>query len=156
MAPPQKKTASSVRDGDLRFGVPVTSFPRAGDHLIAGPRSFGPDGGHHGRGGGDPAIRRRVGLASRRRVQSDPAFVGAGVRREVALESTSTDLIVDPVRRNPAVTPPVSRHAPRDRGLATLPVVDGPPRSEHPSSSDRDPGSMARAFPTSLGRPSPE
>ncbi|MYR32853.1 LysR family transcriptional regulator [Nocardiopsis alba] len=80
------------------------------------------------------------------RAQSDLAFDGAGVRRDVAFESMSADLIVDLVRQNLAVTLLASRCAPRERGLVVLPVVDGPSRAEYLSWSDFNPGPAARAF----------
>lgn len=85
------------------------------------------------------------------RVPSDLAFQAAGVRREVAFEAMSTDLILDLVRQglviallSPAVIPAGSDD------LRTIPVVAGPTRVEYLAWSSFNPVPAAQAFLDSL------
>ncbi|UFU05595.1 LysR substrate-binding domain-containing protein [Ruania halotolerans] len=80
------------------------------------------------------------------RAQSDLAFEAAGLERHVAFEVMATDLMMALVRANLAITFLPSRFVPEDPGLATVPVVDGPARSEYLAWSDFNPSPAARAF----------
>ncbi|WP_090056050.1 LysR family transcriptional regulator [Lentzea fradiae] len=65
------------------------------------------------------------------RTQSDRAFAGAGLHREVAFEVTTAELMAGLIREALAVAVLPSRYTPRLSGVTTLPVVDGPSRVEH-------------------------
>jgi len=65
------------------------------------------------------------------RVQSDQAFEGAGLRREVAFEVTTAELMAGLIGEGLAVAVLPSKYAPRLSGVVTVPIVDGPSRVEH-------------------------
>lgn len=65
------------------------------------------------------------------RAQTDHAFREAGLRREVAFESTTVELILGLVRERLAVALLPSALAPALSGLAMIPVDNGPTRTEH-------------------------
>ncbi|MGJ0204876.1 LysR substrate-binding domain-containing protein [Leucobacter sp. gxy201] len=81
------------------------------------------------------------------RAPSDLAFHAAGVRRDVAFEAMSTDLILDLVRQglviallSPAVVPTGADD------LRTIPVAGGPTRTEYLAWSAFNPAPAAQAF----------
>lgn len=80
------------------------------------------------------------------RDQSDPAFVAAGVHREVICESMATDVTLDLVRQNLAVTLLPSRYACRFPDLVSLSISDGPSRVEHLAWNDFNTRPAALAF----------
>lgn len=84
------------------------------------------------------------------RVQSDLAFGASRVRRDVAFEAMGTDLILDLVRQGLAVAmlPPAVVRTQDD--LRTIPVTDGPARTEYLAWSDFNPSPAASAFLSSL------
>ncbi|GHH31760.1 LysR family transcriptional regulator [Lentzea cavernae] len=65
------------------------------------------------------------------RVQSDQAFEGAGLRREVAFEVSTAELMAGLIGEGLAVAVLPSKYAPRLSGVVTVPIVDGPSRVEH-------------------------
>ncbi|USX56552.1 LysR substrate-binding domain-containing protein [Lentzea sp. HUAS12] len=65
------------------------------------------------------------------RVQADQAFEKAGLRREVAFEVTTAELMAGLIREELAVAVLPSRYTPQLSGVVTVPVVDGPSRVEH-------------------------
>lgn len=65
------------------------------------------------------------------RVQADQAFEKAGLRREVAFEVTTAELMAGLIREGLAVAVLPSRYTPQLSGVVTVPVVDGPSRVEH-------------------------
>ena len=80
------------------------------------------------------------------RAPSDLAFQAAGVRRDVAFEAMSTDLMLDLVRHGlviallpPAMVPPSSDFRP-------IAVSDGPFRAQYLAWSSFNPSPAARAF----------
>lgn len=88
------------------------------------------------------------------RVPSDLAFHAAGVRREVAFEAMSIDLILELVKQglvvallSPAVIPPDGD------SLRTIPLTAGPTRVEYLAWSSFNPAPAAQAFLDSLGLP---
>ena len=90
------------------------------------------------------------------RMQSDLAFQAAGLRRDVAFEAMSTDLILDLVRQglvmamlSPAVIPSGAAD------LRTIPVTAGPTRVEYLAWSSFNPSPAAQAFLDTL-QPSPD
>ena len=85
------------------------------------------------------------------RLPSDHAFAAAGLRREVAFEAMSTDLILDLVRQGLAVTLLSEAVVPAGRGLRTVAVTGGPTRIEYLAWSDFNPGPAALAFLGFLG-----
>lgn len=80
------------------------------------------------------------------RTQSDLAFSGAGLQREVMFEAMSTDLMLGLVRQNLAVAFLSAEVVPEDPGLRTVRVVGGPARAEHLAWSAFNPSPAARAF----------
>ncbi len=80
------------------------------------------------------------------RVPSDLAFQAAGVRREVAFEAMSTELILGLVERGLAVALLSPAVVPDCDGLSAIPVVGGPTRIEYLAWSDFNPSPAARAF----------
>ena len=80
------------------------------------------------------------------RAQSDLAFDAAGIGRDVAFEVMATDLMIDLVRQNLAVVLLPSRYAPRTSDLVSVPITDGPTRTEYLAWSDFNPSPAARAF----------
>lgn len=83
------------------------------------------------------------------RIPSDLAFQTAGLRREVAFEAMSTDLMLDLVRHNLVVTLLSPDVLPDDPGIRAIPVVAGPTRIEYLAWSSFNPTPAAQAF---LGR----
>lgn len=79
------------------------------------------------------------------RAQSDLAFAAAGIQREVSFEVV-TELMIDLVRQNLAITLLPSRYAPGDPTLVHIPIVDGPSRNEYLAWDDFNPSPAARAF----------
>ncbi len=65
------------------------------------------------------------------RTQSDQAFAGAGLHRDVAFEVTTAELMAGLIREGLAVAVLPSAYAPRLGGVVTVPIVDGPSRVEH-------------------------
>lgn len=85
------------------------------------------------------------------RDQSDPAFVAAGVHREVICESMATDVTLDLIRQNLAVTLLPSRYARRFPDLVSLPITDGPSRVEYVAWNDFNTRPPALAFLEHIG-----
>lgn len=81
------------------------------------------------------------------RAQSDLAFDAAGLRRDVAFEAMVTELLLDVVRENLAVTLLPSRFVPAESAaLVRIPLADGPTRHEFVAWSDFNPSPATRAF----------
>jgi len=80
------------------------------------------------------------------RIQSDLAFAAAGIHRDVPFEAMAPDILIGLVRQNLAIMLLPSRYAPVDPSLATIPVTDGPTRSEYLAWSDFNPSPAANAF----------
>ncbi|WP_326837313.1 LysR family transcriptional regulator [Amycolatopsis rhabdoformis] len=80
------------------------------------------------------------------RAPSDRAFEAAGVRRTVAFEAMSIDLMLDLVRHNLVITLLSPAAIPPDDTLRIIPVTDGPTRLEYLAWSDFNPSPAARAF----------
>lgn len=80
------------------------------------------------------------------RVPSDLAFHKAGIRREVAFEAMSTDLMLVLVRNGLAITLLSPAVVPDDKRLRTIPVTGGPTRIEYLAWSDFNPSPAAGAF----------
>ncbi|MFT4296762.1 MAG: LysR family transcriptional regulator [Micropruina sp.] len=80
------------------------------------------------------------------RAQSDIAFRVAGIRRDVAFEAMSTDLILDLVRSDLviALLPPAV--VPADSRLRSIPIAAGPTRIEYLAWSGFNPSPAARAL----------
>ncbi len=82
------------------------------------------------------------------RVPSDLAFQAAGIRREVAFEAMSTDLILGLVRHNLVVALLAPAVVPDD--VRAIPVIGGPTRVEYLAWSSFNPSPAAQAFLDSL------
>ncbi|MGN6036665.1 LysR substrate-binding domain-containing protein [Brevibacterium casei] len=80
------------------------------------------------------------------RAPSDLAFEAAGVHRDVMFEAMSTDLILDLVRQNLAVTLLSPAVVPDDTSLVAIPVSGGPTRTEYLAWSNFNPSPATRAF----------
>lgn len=80
------------------------------------------------------------------RVPSDLAFQAAGIRREVAFEAMSTNLILDLVRHNLVVALLSPAVIPDDDELLGIPISDGPARIEYLAWSGFNPSPAALAF----------
>lgn len=80
------------------------------------------------------------------RAEGDLAFAAAGIRREVAFESMAINLTIDLIHQNLAITLLPSRYAPRHHALVSLPVADGPSRTEYLAWSDFNPSPAAHAL----------
>lgn len=80
------------------------------------------------------------------RAPSDLAFAEAGIRREVAFEAMSADLMLGLVRNNLviALLPPAV--IPDSDDFRAIPIVDGPTRIEYLAWSGFNPSPAARAF----------
>lgn len=85
------------------------------------------------------------------RAQSDLAFERAGLRRDVAFEVGSTDLILDLVRHGLVLALLSSAVIPDDARLSTISVTDGPTRVEYLAWSGFNPSPAARALLDGLG-----
>lgn len=84
------------------------------------------------------------------RIQSDLAFRSAGLRREVAFEAMSTDLILDLVREDLVITLLPPAVVPEDPDLRTIAVTGGPTRIEYLAWSGFNPSPAAQAFVSSI------
>jgi DNA-binding transcriptional LysR family regulator len=80
------------------------------------------------------------------RAESDLAFAAAGIHRNVAFESMATELTIDIVRQDLAVTLLPSRFAPQNADLTSLRIRGGPSRVEYVAWSDFNPSPAALAF----------
>lgn len=80
------------------------------------------------------------------RAQSDLAFKAAGLRREIAFESMSTDFTVGMIRQGLAIALLPPTFVPPGPDLRTIKVDDGPTRIEYLAWSDFHPSPAARAF----------
>ena len=80
------------------------------------------------------------------RAQSDLAFQRAGLRREVAFEATSTDLILDLVRHNLVIALLSPAVIPDDEELRAVAITDGPSRIEYLAWSSFNPSPATQAF----------
>ena len=80
------------------------------------------------------------------RAPSDLAFEAAGVRREVAFEAMSTELILDLVRHGLVVALLSPAVVPDDDALRAIPVTAGPTRIEYLAWSGFNPSPAAEAF----------
>ena len=80
------------------------------------------------------------------RAQSDLAFAAAGMVRTVAFEAMGTDLLFDLVRQDLAVTLISADVVGPRSGLVTIPVTDGPTRTQYLAWSDFNPTPAACAF----------
>ncbi len=80
------------------------------------------------------------------RAQSDQAFAASEVRRDVAFEVTSAELMIGLIRQGLAVGMLPSAYVDTAPDLALLPVVDGPRRIEYLAWSDFNPSPATRAF----------
>lgn len=89
------------------------------------------------------------------RAPSDLAFQAAGIRREVAFEAMSTDLILGLVRHNLVIALLSPAVVPDSDDLRTIPLTGGPTRIEYLAWSDFNPSPTARAFLDSLPLPVP-
>lgn len=87
------------------------------------------------------------------RVPSDLAFQAAGLRREVAFEAMSTDLILGLVRHNLVIALLSPAVVPTSDDLRTIPVSEGPKRVEYLAWSGFNPSPAAQAFLDSLPLP---
>lgn len=86
------------------------------------------------------------------RAQSDLAFEAAGVRREVAFEAMSAELILDLLEHSLAVSLLPPAFVPTGRDLRTVSVADAPVRVEYLAWSDFNPAPAALAFVEAVGR----
>lgn len=84
------------------------------------------------------------------RAPSDLAFTAAGLHREVMFEAMSTDLILDLVRQDLAVTLLSPAVVPNEATLRGIPVSAGPTRTEYLAWSSFNPSPATRAFLTLL------
>ena len=80
------------------------------------------------------------------RVPSDLAFRAAGVRRDVAFEAVTAELMLALVRHNLVITLLSPEAVPRDDQLRTIPLTDGPTRIEYLTWSSFNPSPAAQAF----------
>ncbi|MDO5863019.1 MULTISPECIES: LysR family transcriptional regulator [Paenarthrobacter] len=80
------------------------------------------------------------------RDESDHAFAAANIHREVAFESMATDLTVDLIRHNLAVALLPAGYVPRHPDLVSIPIADGPSRSEYVAWSRFNPSPATHAF----------
>ncbi len=80
------------------------------------------------------------------RIPSDLAFQAAGIRREVAFEAMSIDLVLGLVGHDLVVTLLPPDMVPASERFRAIPVVDGPVRVQHLVWDDFNPTPAARAF----------
>lgn len=85
------------------------------------------------------------------RLQSDEAFAGADLPRDVSFEAADTSLMLDFVRSGLAVAILPAGVVPRDTTVRTIALADGPERVEHLAWSAFNPSPAAQAFLTQLG-----
>lgn len=94
------------------------------------------------------------------RAQSDIAFRAAGIRREVAFEAMNTQLMLDLVAHDLAITLLSPAVVPANERLRCITVSDGPTRIEYLAWSAFNPSPTARAFldglPVTTTRPQSE
>lgn len=84
------------------------------------------------------------------RAPSDLAFQAAGLRRDVAFEAMSTDLILGLVRHNLVIAMLSPAVIPNSDDLRAIPVTGGPTRVEYLAWSGFNPSPAAQAFLDSL------
>lgn len=84
------------------------------------------------------------------RAQSDLAFRAAGLRRDVAFEAMSPQLMLDLVGHDLAVALLAPGVVPADAPVRCVPVTDGPTRIEYLAWSSFNPSPAARAFVAAL------
>ncbi|WP_207894624.1 LysR family transcriptional regulator [Tamaricihabitans halophyticus] len=80
------------------------------------------------------------------RTQSDLAFAAAGITRAVAFEAMGTELILDLVRQDLASTLLPPGLVTPSAELATIPLLDGPTRTQYLAWSSFNPTPAAAAF----------
>lgn len=80
------------------------------------------------------------------RAQSDLGFAAAGLRRDVALEAVSTEMILDLVRHGLAMALLPPAVVPDEPGFRAILVTDGPVRVEYLAWSRFNPSPAATAF----------
>jgi DNA-binding transcriptional LysR family regulator len=80
------------------------------------------------------------------RAQSDRAFASAGLRREVAFEAPTSEVLLGLVREGLAVAMLPERVVADADGVAALPVTRGPARVQYLAWSDLNPSPAALAF----------
>ena len=85
------------------------------------------------------------------RIPSDLAFRAAGIRRNVAFEAMSADLMLGLVRNNLAITLLSPAVVPDSDGFRIIPLTRGPTRVEYLAWSDFNPSPAARAFLETVG-----
>lgn len=139
-----EQLVEQVREGGIEMaflGLPVTARPEgvsarrlAHDRLVAVVAPDHPLAGEAevdlARLAAEAFVDLPAGTAGR--AQSDQAFAAAGVRREVAFEVTTVDvMMIRIVRQNLAVALLPSNYAPHLAGVVTVPVRDAPVRVEH-------------------------
>lgn len=133
-----------VKEGTIELGfigLPVTARPEgvasrelAHDRLVAVVAPEHPLAGETEVDlaglSGESFVDLPAGTAGR--TQSDLAFAAAGVRREVAFEVTTIDLMMTRlIRQSLGVALLPSAYTPHLTGVVTLPVRDAPARIEH-------------------------
>lgn len=84
------------------------------------------------------------------RVPSDLAFHAAGVRRDVAFEAVTAELMLALVRHNLVITLLSPEAVPEDDQLRTIPLTNGPTRIEYLAWSGFNPSPAAQAFVSSI------
>lgn len=149
---------SAIADGRMDvavLGLPDTGPPQGvASRVLARQRHVAVVSSHHRLAG-----RKRIELADLAgeafvdfaqgtpgRTQSDLAFRAAGLRREVAFEAMSAELILDLVREDLVVTLLPPAVVPEDPGLSTVTVAGGPTRIEYLAWSGFNPSPAALAF----------
>lgn len=87
------------------------------------------------------------------RAQSDQAFSGAGLDRDVAFEVPAADLMVQLIRQGLGIAMLPSTYVPQLTGVRTIPVSDAPARVEHLVWNDVGLTPAAKAFLAVLENP---
>lgn len=142
------------------LGLPGGTQPRGvAHHVLARERHVAAVGPEH-----PLAQRKRIALAdladgafvdfpagSPGRAQSDLAFAAAGVRREVMFEAMDVRLILGLVSNALAVALLPPGVVPDGAGVFTIPVADGPTRTQHLAWSRLNPSPAATALLRHLG-----
>ncbi|SCL71467.1 DNA-binding transcriptional regulator, LysR family [Micromonospora citrea] len=139
-----EQLVEQVKEGGIEvafLGLPVTARPEgvgtrrlAHDRLVAVVAPDHPLAGESevdlARLSAEAFVDLPAGTAGR--AQSDQAFAAAGVRREVAFEVTTVDVMMTRlIRQNLAVALLPSNYTPHLTGVVTVPVRDAPVRVEH-------------------------
>lgn len=149
---------SAINDGAMDvavLGLPDTAEPKGiATRVLARERLVAVIGAEH-----RLATRRRLRLhdladeafvdfpaGTPGRAPSDLAFSAADLHREVMFEAMSTDLILDLVRHDLAVTLLSPAVVPDDAGLRAIPVTNGPTRTEYLAWSGFNPSPAAAVF----------